>query len=126
MRRAGSTTADQNATTKGELMGRPVVHFEVMGKDGEKLRGFYAELFGWAIDADNPLDYGVVRRETNVAGDGIPGGIGALPGDMPGHVTFYVEVPDVETALAQAERLGGRRLMGPAVVQAGRQPGRLR
>jgi predicted enzyme related to lactoylglutathione lyase len=38
-------------------MGRPVVHFEVMGKDGEKLRSLYAELFHWVIDADNPLGY---------------------------------------------------------------------
>jgi hypothetical protein len=28
-----------------------------MGTDGEKLRSFYAELFGWAIDAGNPLGY---------------------------------------------------------------------
>ena len=44
-------------------MGQPVVHFEVMGQDGERLRSYYAELFGWAIDADNPLGYGVVTRE---------------------------------------------------------------
>ena len=28
-------------------MGQPVVHFEVVGKDGEKLQSYYAELFGW-------------------------------------------------------------------------------
>jgi len=28
-------------------MGQPVVHFEIMGKDGEKLQRYYAELFGW-------------------------------------------------------------------------------
>jgi predicted enzyme related to lactoylglutathione lyase len=33
-----------------------------------------------------------------------------------GHVTFYVEVPDVEAALAKAESLGGTRLMGPDEV----------
>ena len=100
-------------------MGRPVVHFEVMGKDGEKLRSFYAELFDWKIDADNPLEYGLVQRETNFEGVGIDGGIGGLPDGMSGHLTFYVEVPDVEAALAQAERLGGQRLMGPAEVQPG-------
>ena len=100
-------------------MGRPVVHFEVMGKDGEKLRSFYAELFEWRIDADNPLGYGLVEREANFEGVGIPGGVGGLPDGMSGHVTFYVEVPDVETALRQAEQLGGRRVMGPAQVQPG-------
>jgi uncharacterized protein len=33
-----------------------------------------------------------------------------------GHVTFYVEVPDVEAALAKAERLGGTRPFGPDKV----------
>jgi hypothetical protein len=28
-------------------MGQPVVHFEVIGKHGEKLRGHHSELFGW-------------------------------------------------------------------------------
>ena len=30
--------------------------------------------------------------------------------------TFYIEVPDVETALAKAESLGGSRMMGPEKV----------
>jgi uncharacterized protein len=96
-------------------MGRPVVHFEVMGRDAQKLWGFYGELFGWQIDAENPMGYGVVARDgnTNADGAGIGGGIGALPEGMPGHVTFYVEVPDVEAALQAAERLGATRLMGP-------------
>jgi uncharacterized protein len=38
---------------------------------------------------------------------------------MPGALTFYVEVPDVEASLAQAERLGGTRVMGPAEVMDG-------
>jgi predicted enzyme related to lactoylglutathione lyase len=33
-----------------------------------------------------------------------------------GHVTFYVEVLDVEAALAKAESLGGTRMMGPDKV----------
>jgi uncharacterized protein len=96
-------------------MGQPVVHFEVMGQDGERLRGYYAGLFGWEIDADNPLGYGVVKREgnTNAEGEGIGGGVGASPPGHDGHLTFYVEVPDVEAALARAEELGGTRRMGP-------------
>jgi uncharacterized protein len=30
--------------------------------------------------------------------------------------TFYIEVPDVEAALAKAESLGGTRMMGPDKV----------
>jgi uncharacterized protein len=99
-------------------MGQPVVHFEVIGKDGEKLRSYYSELFGWEIDADNPMKYGLVPREGNVNDDGIGigGGVGGGPEGYDGHVTFYVEVPDVEAALAKAESLGGTRMMGPDKV----------
>jgi predicted enzyme related to lactoylglutathione lyase len=93
-------------------MGQPVVHFEVIGKDGESLRRYYSELFDWEIDADNPMQYGMVPR----AGDGIGGGIGAGPEGYEGHVTFYVAVPDVEAALAKAESLGGTRVMGPETI----------
>jgi predicted enzyme related to lactoylglutathione lyase len=96
-------------------MGQPVVHFEIVGQDGAKLRDYYAELFGWEIVADNPMNYGLVAREDNLNADGIGigGGVGGGPEGYAGHVTFYVEVPDVEAALAQAESLGGTRMMGP-------------
>ncbi len=99
-------------------MGQPVVHFEIMGQDAEKLRSYYSSLFGWEFDASNPMNYGVVSREANVTADGIGigGGIGGAPEGYSGHVTFYVEVPDVEAALAHAESLGGSRMMGPEEV----------
>ena len=99
-------------------MGQPVVHFEVIGTDAEKLRSFYADLFDWKINADNPMNYGLVDRESNVNADGvgIGGGIGGGPEGHAGHTTFYVEVPDVEAALKRAESLGGTRMMGPETV----------
>ncbi len=99
-------------------MGQPVIHFEIVGKDADKLRSYYSELFGWEIDADNPMNYGMVERDgnTNADGVGIGGGVGAAPEGYDGHVTFYVEVPEVEAALAQAESLGGSRTMGPFEV----------
>ncbi len=102
-------------------MGEPVVHFEIIANDGDRLRGYYAELFGWQIDADNPVGYGMVAREdnTNPDGIGIGGGIGNAPEGYDGHATFYVEVPDVEAALAKAESLGGSRMMGPEAVMEG-------
>jgi len=99
---------------EGMVMGQPVVHFEVIGKDGGKLQSYYAEMFGWKIDASNPMKYGLVEREVNAEGAGIAGGIGEGPEGHEGHVTFYVEVPDVEAAMAKAESLGGSRVMGPA------------
>jgi uncharacterized protein len=99
-------------------MGQPVVHFEISGKDAGKLHDYYSQLFGWEVDADNPMKYGLVTREGNVNADGvgIGGGIAGGPEGYGGHVTFYVEVPDVEAALAKAESLGGSRMMGPEQV----------
>ncbi len=102
-------------------MGNPVVHFEVIGTDGAKLQAYYGELFGWEIDSDNSMNYGMVSREGNTTADGtgIGGGVASAQPGMDGYVTFYVEVPDVEATLAQAESLGGRRLFGPDEVMEG-------
>ncbi len=102
-------------------MGQPVVHFEVIGQDADKLQRYYSELFGWEIDANNPQRYGIVAREANVNADGvgIGGGVGTGPEGYDGHVTFYVEVLDVEAALAKAETLGGTRMMGPDEIMEG-------
>lgn len=102
-------------------MGNPVMHFEIIGKDGERLRNYYSELFGWEINADNPMNYGIVEREGNLSpeGVGIGGGVGAAPEGYDGHLTFYVGVDDVEAALAKAEALGGTRVMGPDEVPGG-------
>ena len=102
-------------------MGQPVVHFEVIGRDGPAMRAFYSSLFDWRIDTDNPSGYGLIAREENLSqeGRGIGGGIGFGPPDYEGHVTFYVEVPDVEAALVKAESLGGTRYGGPMTVLDG-------
>lgn len=42
-------------------MGQPVVHFEVIGKDGGRLQSYYSQLFGWKIDAANEMGYGPTR-----------------------------------------------------------------
>jgi predicted enzyme related to lactoylglutathione lyase len=108
-----------------EPKGSPVVHFEVIGRDLAKLDAFYGTLFGWKLDTNNPVGYGIIAREDNLNADGIGigGGMMALPQELGaesnGHVTWYVEVPDVEAAMARAEQLGGQRLHGPDTVPGG-------
>jgi hypothetical protein len=100
-------------------MANPVVHFEIIGKDGDKTQQFFSELFGWSIDADNPMKYGLVDPGQDPDGRGIAGGIaGAMQGSN-GWVTVYVEVDDVEAALAKAESLGASRVMGPEAIMPG-------
>jgi predicted enzyme related to lactoylglutathione lyase len=96
--------------------GSPVVHFEVMGRDGDTLRSFYGELFGWEFNRPGPeMDYGLVDAEE---GQGIAGGVGASPqGD--GHVMFYVGVDDLQATLDKAESLGGKTVSPPMDVVEG-------
>jgi uncharacterized protein len=106
-------------------MGQPVVHFEVIGKDGAALQSFYSGLFGWEFDSNNPMNYGLVQRDGNTRPDGagIGGGVATGPDGYEGHCTFYIEVPDVEASLAKAENLGGTRVMGPDTVMPGLELG---
>lgn len=89
-------------------MGAPVVWFEVAGRDFDTLSKFYTELFHWKVDADNPIGYGMV--DTGGEG-GVPGGIFA--GDDTEYVSFYVQVPDLEDRLRQAEKLGAKVVQPP-------------
>jgi len=94
-------------------MPNPVTHFEVIGKDGKKLQDFFAQLFGWKIDANNPMSYGIVEPSNG----GIGGGIGAGSSDQyhPG-VMVYVEVDDTDAYLKKAEGLGGRTVMPTTTI----------
>jgi predicted enzyme related to lactoylglutathione lyase len=89
-------------------MPNPVVHFEIVGKDGKKLQEFYAGLFGWKVDADNEWNYGMVDTET--PGQGIAGGIGPTM-DGQARVTVYAQVPDLQASIDKAVTLGGKVLM---------------
>jgi uncharacterized protein len=99
-------------------VGQPVVHFEIIGSDPARLRTYYGELFGWEFQVadaiteavSQPGNYGFLDGATT--GSGIDGGVGGGEG-YGQRVLFYVGVPNVEAALKRAERLGGKRRMGP-------------
>jgi predicted enzyme related to lactoylglutathione lyase len=96
-------------------MGKQIVHVEVIGQDGERLQGFYSELFGWKVDTDNPTNYGTFSSDDAGVGGGIAG---AQPGES-NRVTFYVEVEDLNEYLEKAEGLGGKTIMEPSDVPGG-------
>lgn len=94
-------------------MAAKVVHFEVIGKDGEKLKNFFAELFDWEIDSNNPLNYGLVKAEEGSIG----GGIGPITQEgETGHATFYVEVENVQESLNKVVQLGGSIVVPETVI----------
>jgi predicted enzyme related to lactoylglutathione lyase len=93
-------------------MANPVVHFEIIGENKQLLEAFYTSVFDWKISAVMD-EYSLVDT-----GSSPGGGIGAM-GQAQRHVTFYVEVADVNTALAEIEAKGGKRAFGPHPVPTG-------
>jgi uncharacterized protein len=104
---------------------QPVVHFEIIGTDPDRLRSFFGELFDWRYEptpvaeaVSEPDNYGFIDLLTAPDGSGVRGGVGGGPG-YESHALFYVGVPDVERALERAEQLGGTRVMDPQTSPQG-------
>ena len=97
-------------------MTRPVVHFEIRGKNPQRLAAFYRELFGWNVDGANPM--GIMRIEHGIGGpvEGVNGHIRAA--DTPG-VSIFVQVVDLNETLRRAEEMGGRAVLQPFDVPGG-------
>ena len=98
-------------------MPQPVIHFEISAQDSAKVTSFYTSLFGWTVDADNPMNYGMTMTKD---GDlGIDGGIYQQGDaqDTPG-IRIYAQVDDAQAYLDKAEELGGK-----ALGQASEVPG---
>ncbi len=98
-------------------MPQPVVHFEISARDGAKITEFYSRLFGWTVNADNPMNYGLANTKDGELG--IDGGIYQQqdPQDTSG-IRVYAQVDDAEAYLAKAQELGGK-VVTPALEVPG-------
>jgi len=86
-------------------MSAPIVFFDIAGPDAAKLKSFYAENFGWEIDAANGIT--------------APGLKGSIRQDPP-ETLIYPGVPVIDAALKTIEEGGGSvvlpRMVVPGVV----------
>lgn len=81
--------------------------FEVIGKDGAKLRDFYQKVFGWEIQVmPGDMDYGMADSKAG----GIGAGIGTGPNGQ-SYQGFYIHTADITGKLKQIEAAGGQTLM---------------
>ena len=100
-------------------MNKPfVVQFEITGRDPRRLHSFYRDLFGWHLQ-DTPGGQTGDYKRTSEEETGVPGAIGPTRSGPnaaresewdggPGQLTVYVEVQEIDEAVSQAEKLGGR------------------
>jgi uncharacterized protein len=120
--KAGKTAAKKKkpATKRAaapKRAGAPaVVHWEVQAKDLMKQQQFFANLFGWKIDTNNPMQYGMI---SGAGKDTIGGGIG--PAQDASRVTVYVQVSDINATLDRAQTLGAQTVLprtpyGPVIM----------
>lgn len=86
-------------------MPAPVVHFEIGCRDAAKAKKFYGPLFGWEFQ-----DFGPAAMVSPTP-PGIGGHINSLGHEPHHYVTFYVQVENLESSLAQVSRLGGKTVV---------------
>jgi uncharacterized protein len=97
-------------------MGNPVVQFQILSKSPEATAEFYSSLFGWTVNADNPLGY----REINTGSrDGIHGGIWPAPPQAPNFVQLFIAVDDVRAAAEKAGKAGAKVIIPPTNLPNG-------
>ena len=103
-------------------MGQPVVHFEVIGTDAEKLQGYYSELFGWKPTSS--MDMGPEYGEYFMFGNDPKQSMGGMSNaarmmKAPAHWLHYINVKSADEAVKRITEKGGKVLNGPMDVPGG-------
>jgi uncharacterized protein len=97
-------------------MPNPVMQFQILSKTPDETARFYSSMFGWKIDAENPLGY---RRIDTGANEGIQGGIWPAPPEAHNFVQLFIGVDSVKGFVEKAEGLGAKTLIPPTVLPEG-------
>lgn len=97
-------------------MGQPVMHWQIVTKNPERLTEFYTKLFGWDVQTNNALGYRMIDTASE---RGINGGIWPSPPETPSFVQLLIEVEDVADHVRQATALGARIIVPPQKLPDG-------
>lgn len=96
-------------------MSNPVVYWQMIAKDPDKVAAFYRKLFGWTIAATNSIGY----REVQAEEGGMKGGIWPAPPEAPDSVQLFIAVEDVLKSAENAVALGAKVIVPPTVLPDG-------
>lgn len=92
------------------------MQFQIISKAPDDTARFYGELFGWSIDANNPMGYRQIRTGSD---RGIQGGIWPAPPQAPAFVQLFMAVDDVAASVERAVGLGAKLLIPPTTLPEG-------
>ncbi len=95
------------------MVDHTIIHFEIPADNVERLREFYAELFGWKIwKTPGPIDYWVIEtvpvdEKDGTIRPGVNGGM--MKRKNPEHKPVnYISVESVDNHIKKIETLGGK------------------
>lgn len=91
----------------------PIVHWELMGPDGDALKDFYASIFDWSFQSPPGFDN---YHMTDAADTGVAGAVGQGMEEMRAYAAMYVQVDDIEATLSQIEASGGKTVVPRTVI----------
>ena len=93
-------------------MAGDLVYYSIPVPDAERAKAFYGEVLGWEFGPGNVSDGFQVTNTTPQAGIG--GGVEAS------HPKVYLQVPDLDAAMAKVKELGGEVTGNPESIGPGR------
>ena len=95
-------------------MPHTICHLEIPTTDLKRSGEFYRKLFGWEIDYGWGEDYATFNT-----GEGVLSGGGLDRKDkiIPGNITIYIQVDDINEMLEKAVKLGAKRVKEKTEIQ---------
>lgn len=85
-----------------------IVHWELMGPDGQTQKDFYGEIFDWKFGTMGGFDgYHMTEGDDMV----VNGAVGQGSEEMPAYQCIYVSVDDIESKLQEIEAAGGNTVL---------------
>ena len=92
-----------------------VTQWQVITPDPARHSAFYRDLFGWAMDDDNPMGY----RAAAMGPGGFDGGFWPAPPAVPAFAQLFIDVDDVDQAVTRAAGLGAQVIMPAQTLPGG-------
>jgi predicted enzyme related to lactoylglutathione lyase len=90
------------------MSANPIVHWELMGADGDALKGFYSAIFDWKFSSVEGFEGYHMTEGDDM---GVNGAVGQGSEEMPAYQCIYVSVEDIDGKLAEIESNGGTTAM---------------
>ena len=92
---------------------------EVLTRDVDAAKAFYADVFGYTFTEFGGMGYFVIEVDGNGVG-GLGGIPGSMPDEVPAHWRTYFNVADCDASTEKAVSLGATVLMPPTDMPYGR------